>query len=745
MASAKHGSTLIHFGDFCLDPANFELRKHGLRVRLPQQSARVLTLLTGRAGEVVTRDDVRRVLWSEDTFVDFDHGLNNCIKQIRAALNDDPTDPQYVETVPRRGYRFIARVESAETEIPLAPAGTNGNSDRTGATLVEIPLESAAVSLTPGPHADRQLQGWGLGGGKKFLASTGLAAAMVLGWWFLRPTPAPHLIALHQLTHYGRAEFSSWMVTDGVRLYFTQRVGGKWEIAQVSVAGGEPARVPTPFTNSTLFDISPDSSHLLLGSFEGDEKLLPLWELPILGGAPRRLGNLHAQSAAWSPDGRSLIYGSGSDVDLANADGSDPRKIATIDGKADFFRWSPDGRVVRFMRWDSRDVAVTLWEIRPDGSHLRTITPEGNSAAPGWLDGECSGGWTPDGRYYLYRSNRGNGTVIDAIRERADFFGALRRSPIRLYLSYGDGFCGVLPGRDGKNAYFVGMRELRQLVRYDGKLQQYDPYLGGVPARWIDVSRDGQKIAYISIPDASVWRGSVNGGERKQLTFPPLITGHPKWSPDGKEIVFEGVRPGEQQSVYLISAEGGQPEELTKGDYGDEAPLWSPSGDAIIFERFRAGVGRVGTFSVDIRTHQITKLDVPEHLAFMRWSPDGRYAYASGDSVRATAPLERTALYLFDRSTKTWKEAADAAFLNIVGWTPDSKYIYYQDMYGGETQPVFRVHVPDGKIERLTSPDLALPADVSAYTLIGIGPDGAPLACAIRKNSDIYSVTLDLP
>jgi DNA-binding winged helix-turn-helix (wHTH) protein/tetratricopeptide (TPR) repeat protein len=108
-------SPVLRFAAFELDPRSGELRKKGDLVRLPPQPFRVLAFLATRSGEVVTRNEIRQQIWSEETFVDFDQGLNFCIRQIRDALGDDAEAPQYIETLPRRGYRFL---------IPIEPAGT---------------------------------------------------------------------------------------------------------------------------------------------------------------------------------------------------------------------------------------------------------------------------------------------------------------------------------------------------------------------------------------------------------------------------------------------------------------------------------------------------------------------------------------------------------------------------------------------------------------------------------------------
>jgi DNA-binding winged helix-turn-helix (wHTH) protein len=111
------------FGSFVLNPANSSLRTHsGEVVRLQQQPFRLLALLVSRPGELIDREEIRKHLWKDETFVDFEHSVNFCIRQIRAALGDDAKSPRYIETVPRKGYRFIATISNAEHKPRSQPA-----------------------------------------------------------------------------------------------------------------------------------------------------------------------------------------------------------------------------------------------------------------------------------------------------------------------------------------------------------------------------------------------------------------------------------------------------------------------------------------------------------------------------------------------------------------------------------------------------------------------------------------------
>src|SRR5947207_15382786 len=129
MATASQPASLLRFDVFELDTRALELRKRGVRQRLQGQPLLVLAVLLERAGELVTREEFRAQIWPADTFVDFDHSLHNAIARLREALGDSAEKPRYIETLPRRGYRFIAPVEA-------------------------VPSQASVSSLTPGRHAE---------------------------------------------------------------------------------------------------------------------------------------------------------------------------------------------------------------------------------------------------------------------------------------------------------------------------------------------------------------------------------------------------------------------------------------------------------------------------------------------------------------------------------------------------------------------------------------------------------------
>ena len=179
MPDAECCPSILEFDSFCLDLRSFELRKHGMHIRLPRQPTQVLTILARRAGKMVTREELQLEIWGTETFVDFERGLNNCIKQIRQALNDDAENPRYVETIPRVGYRFIATV--------------NGSGEATAAA--QGPVMAA-------PSAVGEAQPWHQRNALRILAAAGFVGLLLgagtgrISEWFSRGAASPSIRSL---------------------------------------------------------------------------------------------------------------------------------------------------------------------------------------------------------------------------------------------------------------------------------------------------------------------------------------------------------------------------------------------------------------------------------------------------------------------------------------------------------------------------------------------------------------------
>jgi DNA-binding winged helix-turn-helix (wHTH) protein len=145
-------SRIARFGVFDLDPRTGELRKRGVRVRLQEQPFQILTLLLDRAGDLVSRDELRQRLWSDEVFVDFEQGLNNAVAKIRTALGDSAESPRFVETLERRGYRFIGAVEWVETGRQAPSPHHPASPSQPPSTFVRVSVGDKTVPLAEGTH-----------------------------------------------------------------------------------------------------------------------------------------------------------------------------------------------------------------------------------------------------------------------------------------------------------------------------------------------------------------------------------------------------------------------------------------------------------------------------------------------------------------------------------------------------------------------------------------------------------------
>jgi serine/threonine protein kinase/Tol biopolymer transport system component len=552
----------------------------------------------------------------------------------------------------------------------------------------------------------------------------------VLAYFWMQPAPVPKVANYVQLTHDGQPK--SLIGTDGSRLYLGVGVGSSASlalhgIAEMSVSGGEPRRISImPSADMVPVDLSPDGSELLVVDGRGAPPRGPIWSLPILGGSPRRLGDAEGETAAWSPDGKMLAYSNLSDLFVAKADGGEARKVLTVKGDIKNVTWSPDSGHLRF---DSSESAGSIgqqlaWEVSVTGTDLHRLLP-------GWHDppDECCGRWTPDGKYFVFQSKN----QIWALPQSGGFLQSepkpvgLTSSPLSL--------SSALPGKNGKKLFLIGQTYRGELMRYDAKSGQFSPFLGGISAEYVAFSKDGQWVTYVSYREGTLWRSKVDGSERLQLTYPPMYPLLPRWSPDGKRIIFFefGLSANKPARIYEVPAEGGSPRPLMPDDPRQQLdPNWSPDGTKIVFSN-ESNDPTSAIHVLDVASRQVSDLPNSQGLYSPRWSPDARYISAfSGDSVR---------LLLFDFQTKKWSDLASGS-LSWLNWSHDGQYVYVLDSRGKNA--VVRIRVSDHKTEQVA--DLRNFASAGRYgTCLALAPDDSPLLLRDTGTQDVYSVDWERP
>jgi DNA-binding winged helix-turn-helix (wHTH) protein/WD40 repeat protein len=711
----------MRFATYEVDLCLGELRMNGKRVKLTGQPFQILLVLLEHPGDLVTREQLQGRLWPSDTFVDFDRGLNAAINRMREALGDSAENPRFVETLPRRGYRFIAPVDAVGGLVPAQ----HGDRQR----VPGRPQSDGGETVR-----EQSLQRHGVLG----LSGAAIIVVAVLSYWLTRPLMAPKVPGYTRITNDGRAkrfriDALPVIATDGLRLYFTEAAnsGLRSTLNQVSASAGETSPIPTPFEqNIELGDITSNRSELLLHTFVAGESEMPLWILPALGGSPRRVGDVFGRDAAWSQHGDRISYAKGHELYVCKADGTENRRLVTASGQVRWPRWSPSGNVLRFTVGDA-GAWTSIEEVSAAGGRSRALLP-------GWKDGHCCGNWTQDGRYYVFQSTSDSGTDIWALRGRTGFFWKGNAEPVQLTAGPLN-FRSPVSSVDGKRLFVLGEQRRGELLRFESKSGQFVPYLRGISAQDVDVSKDDQWVAYVSYPEGVLRRSRMDGSQRLQLTSLPMQANLPRWSPDGKRIAFSAVIPGEPDRIYVVAADGGRPVQLTAGNHYETDPNWSPDQSSLVFggEPWLEGAApdSGAIHLLDLKTRQVSMLPGSDGLFSPHWSPDGRYVLAMS--------LVSLKLMLFDFSTHKWAElvSGPAAYPN---WSHDGSYVYFINPYIAEPA-VYRIRISDRKLELVTT----LSRQRLGWNIVGkwtgLAGDDSPLVLRDTGSEEIYALDWEAP
>jgi Tol biopolymer transport system component/DNA-binding winged helix-turn-helix (wHTH) protein len=420
-------NSLISFGIFEADLRAGELRRNGSKIRLQDQPFQVLALLLARPGELVTREELRAQLWPADTFVDFDHGLNAAVKRLRDALGDSAENPRFIETLARRGYRFLA---------PVA-----GHAEISKEQRLQIP---------PAHHF------WRLA----LVVVIVLVTGVVVGWHAGHRSVASVRFAERRLTSNPENDpvFSASISPDGNFLAFTDRTGSFLR----QLGTGETHPIPIPDNGKTYFlSWFPDSSHVLATRATSPAEPPGLWSVSLFGGSPRKLMDA-AERGVVSPDGKQIAFVRGDygrqEIWQMQANGEQARKVLGEPGdNVDALVWSPDGRRIAYilsrykLGWEDAEVSIYIRDLASPEVSLILSSPR--------LRGALA--WTPDGRliYALGElpPNSQNDTNLWAVK--LDSRGShTSGSPVRLTTG-ADGKMRASISADGKRLTFIRWAE----------------------------------------------------------------------------------------------------------------------------------------------------------------------------------------------------------------------------------------------------------------------------------------------
>jgi Tol biopolymer transport system component/DNA-binding winged helix-turn-helix (wHTH) protein len=720
----------VTFGLFEADLKSGELRKAGNRVKLQALPFKVLTVLLENAGEVVSREELQIRVWGPDVIVDFEHSLSNAIKKLREALGDSADNPRFIETLSRRGFRFIAPVDFADGQSTDSPD-----------SIIDTPIhrpgpENQLTVATAEPKIERPtlVRGW-----SRYLFPAlffGLGALLVgsafLFWNARRPSAV--LPRMSQITQDDTIYASkdhllgarSAFVTDGIHLFTPSNENGRVVLSQISLSTGTSQAIPllSEIGTPEVEDISPDGTKLLVRSKLASATQQPLWIVPVDGGSAFKVSNVLVQDATWMPDGRSILYTSGNQLFVVSPEDGRSTVFATVAGPAFWPRWSPDGKVLRFTIINPIDHTSSLWEISQDNRTAHPILRSFNNSVR-----ECCGIWTADGKFFVFEATQDSYTDLWKVNA------SLNSSPARITngpLNYQ----APASGRTGEQIFFVGQDVHSLLERYDPRRKEYVPQQGFLAAAdHITFSHDGRWVAWADA-NHRLWRARIDGTDKVLLTPASMWVFMDTWSPDDTRIAFMAREPRQPWQIYTVNTDGGPPERLLQEDHNIGDPSFSADGKYLVFgtvpELMAVEKTPTSLEIMELATHHVTEVPNSRGLYSPRWSPDGRFI--------AAITLDQKQLMLYDMQTKIWKTLAVTSAANPV-WSKDSKALYIH-AYRAENRPIIRVSVPEGKMEEIANLNNFRSGNVTHDDFAGITLDDLPLMHAEISSGNLYTIDL---
>ena len=580
----NNGTRTIRFGAFEADLLSGEVRKSGSRVKLQDQPFKVLQILLERPGVLVTREELQTRIWPEETYGDFDHAVNVAVGKLRTALGDSADNPSFIETVPRRGYRFVARLEGAGVETPPAPPPA----------LVVPPPPPAAP---PKSHRRFVLLG-------SLIVLCGILLG--LGAWLGRRTAPSRALDFQRLTVRHGTVYSARFAPDGHNVVY----GASWAGAPIEIFStdlkipgarsiGIPASELLAVSSTGEMAVLQNIGHPFMFTFHGT-----LGQVSLTGGSPRQIAE-NVQGADWAPDGKTLA--------IVRATGGKNRLeypvghvLYETDGWISHPRISPKGGQIAFLEHTTHDDdrgVVSLVDVSGQKKVLSS----------GW-ESEEGLAWSRDGsEVWFSAAQAGLQRRIYAV----DLSGHQRlvyRAPggVTLHDISADG--RVLLTRDEQRAAVIAMgagatreKDLSWLdwslpvdISRDGNMLLFDEQGEESGPNYTVAVRDMQGSPPIPLGEGMAGDFSPDGKwaitivSYTQLMLLPTGAGTVKridkdgieqyrhgihWMPDGKQIVFTGNEVGRPARCFIQNIDGGKPRPITpEGVSGCQV---SPDGQSV--------------------------------------------------------------------------------------------------------------------------------------------------------------------
>jgi len=680
---------LVRFGTFEVDLTAGELRKNGVKLKLTGQPFQVLAILLERPGQVVTREELQKKLWP-DTFVDVDRGLNATINRIREVLSDSAESPRFVETLPRRGYRFIAPVGGGEETKTVGSAQVISSKKGDAETRRELRLRSRIVRYS--------------------VVAVTMLLLVAASYFIYRKLQSPtnsQQRALTRLTFDEGLQTGATWSPDGRFIAYSFNRGGKSDIWVRQVTGGDPVRITTRPGNNWQPDWSPDGKYIAYRSEEGNGGV---YIVPALGGSglERKIASF-GYRPRWSPDSSQILFRASltwfvsDETYLVKVDGGEPHALSADFGfkrnlPAMSASWHPDGKRISIWTWEPS--GPSFWtvpatgglavqsEIAPEvARHLSEASVD--SGVEPTLDLESS--WAPSGRaIYFERAFRGARNLwkmtIDPKTQAAT---AIER------VTTGPGLDTELAvSADGKKlAYTVENRHVRAWLfpfdasrgRLTGAGRPVTP--PGIESWRENMSRDGKRLAFCSVRAGKweVWEKSLPDGEEVPILADNYKRNMPKWSPDGERMTYlryEKAAIGQGESRLMVWSRQTHKEEpiTAPSTLTQIVHEWSADGKQLLASLENSDTHRAEIWLMPIANagpqSGPSARKIAFHPTYSLWdshfSPDGRWII-----LVATANTEAN-IYVIPASGGPWSLISKGQpWADKPRWSPDGKTIYF--------------------------------------------------------------------
>jgi Tol biopolymer transport system component/DNA-binding winged helix-turn-helix (wHTH) protein len=610
MEKSDQTMRVARFGVFELDLRAGELRKNGLKIKLQGQPFQILAMLLEHPGEIVTRQELQQKLWSNDTFVDFDNSLNKAINKIREALGDTADNPRFVETLARRGYRFIVPVDGSLTT-----------------------MEALKAPVTVHRSPRRWLLAMTIGAGVALvITSVGVT------WWLTRSSvPARGPILTRLTSDIGLATDPALSPDGKLLAYASDRSGeGHLDIWVKQVAGGEPLRLTRHEADDSQPTFSPDGSQV---AFRSEREGGGIYIISSLGGDGRLIAN-QGFNPRFSPDGNWILYGTGNDkIYVVPSSGGVPRQLVPDFPTALSPAWAADGKHVLF--------SGTREKVLLDGPNLVDladwwVAPLDGGAVikTGVFKAFKRVGLSPHGSLAGVWSSRGDQVVFAAKGDQVIFTAWLGDSRNVWQIPISTKTWRVT-GDPQKLTFGTGL-ERHPSVSTDGRLAfssvtsnfdiwslPFDANHGKVSGRMqritdnaaaeyaFDLSGDGRKLLFLSNrsgnwdlwlngktflyripPDRKAGIGLFNlktGKKTELLKHPNNSLEDAQYSPDNCWIAFVAMEGAAGGRLFVVRFQGEEELKesewiaLTDGTTINDRPRWSPDGNLLYFVSYRDG------------------------------------------------------------------------------------------------------------------------------------------------------------